>query len=208
MQACHPLTTELRRWEKLAKVTERGEINEDVQSSMAASRKLCQAGVRPKPVFAGGLVNFPKYMLINNCHLKQMDLQRYADQCAEEVKPDLPMAQVSLARRGEASPSSSALRMDKDNDGESFALVEFKERGSAQVVKRQEKYLVEERVLVFTEAKTMVDTTTFAEQSVQFNQPAFDPTTMKVVLAYQPVPENAGPKCGASEGGPRPDTQE
>lgn len=78
-----------------------------------------------------------------------------------------------------------ALRMDKDNDGESFALVEFKERGSAQVVKRQEKYLVEERVLVFTEAKTMVDTTTFAEQSVQFNQPAFDPTTMKVVLAYQ-----------------------
>ncbi|CAK9049798.1 unnamed protein product [Durusdinium trenchii] len=116
MQACHPLTTELRRWEKLAKVTERGEINEDVQSSMAASRKLCQAGVRPKPVFAGGLVNFPKYMLINNCHLKQMDLQRYADQCAEEVKPDLPMAQVSLARRGEASPSSS-VRMQEPSWG-------------------------------------------------------------------------------------------
>ncbi|CAK9054559.1 Pentatricopeptide repeat-containing protein, partial [Durusdinium trenchii] len=31
MQACHPLTTELRRWEKLAKVTERGEINEAEQ---------------------------------------------------------------------------------------------------------------------------------------------------------------------------------
>jgi len=78
-----------------------------------------------------------------------------------------------------------ALRMDKDNDGECFALVEFKERGSAQVVKRQEKYLVEERVIIFTEAKTMVDTTSFAEQSVQFNQPAFDQKTMKVVLAYQ-----------------------
>ena len=66
---------------------------------MAQSRKMCQAGVRPKPVFAGGLargprgarngpplgaaksaggaevrfvvteVNFPKYMLINNCSL-------------------------------------------------------------------------------------------------------------------------------------------
>ncbi|CAE7226545.1 unnamed protein product [Symbiodinium necroappetens] len=78
-----------------------------------------------------------------------------------------------------------ALRLDKDSDGQPFALVEFKERGSAQVVKRTEKFLVEERVLAFTEAKTMVDTTSFAEQSVHFNQPAFDTTTMKVVLAYQ-----------------------
>jgi len=78
-----------------------------------------------------------------------------------------------------------ALRLDKDSDGQAFALVEFKERGSAQVVKRTEKFLVEERVLAFTEAKTMVDTTSFAEKSVHFNQPAFDTTTMKVVLAYQ-----------------------
>jgi len=109
MQACHPLTTELRRWERLAKVTERGEINEDIQSSMAKSRKMCQAGVRPKPVFGGGLVNFPKYMLINNCHLKQMDLQRYADQCAEEVRQDSLGNSVAsvTGSRGEASPSST-----------------------------------------------------------------------------------------------------
>lgn len=115
MQACHPLTTELRRWERLAKVTERGEINEDIQASMAQSRKMCQAGVRPKPVFAGGLVNFPKYMLINNCHLKQMDLRRYADRCAEEVEQSMkePPDGSMMGRLGEASPSST-VRVEKE----------------------------------------------------------------------------------------------
>ncbi|CAJ1349876.1 unnamed protein product [Effrenium voratum] len=101
MQACHPLTTELRRWEKLAQVTEKGEINKDVQASMASSRQLCQAKVRPKPVWAGGLVNFPKYMLINNCHLKQMDLQRYADQCEQESQGLSPKRASDVS---EASP--------------------------------------------------------------------------------------------------------
>jgi len=109
-QACHPLTTELRRWERLAKVTERGEINEDIQASMAQSRKMCQASVKPKPVFAGGLVNFPKYMLINNCHLKQMDLRRFAARCAEEVEQSMkepPDGPGSMSYLGEASPSST-----------------------------------------------------------------------------------------------------
>eukprot|EP00933_Yihiella_yeosuensis_P023694 TRINITY_DN18435_c1_g1_i1.p1 TRINITY_DN18435_c1_g1~~TRINITY_DN18435_c1_g1_i1.p1 ORF type:complete len:623 (-),score=175.75 TRINITY_DN18435_c1_g1_i1:111-1979(-) len=78
-----------------------------------------------------------------------------------------------------------AMRVDKDAEGEMFALVEFKERGPATVVKQTEKFKVDDMIITFTEAKTMVDTTSFAEQSVHFNQPAFDPTTLKVVLAAQ-----------------------
>ena len=32
---------------------------QDIQASMAQSRRMCQAGVRPKPVFAGGLARGP-----------------------------------------------------------------------------------------------------------------------------------------------------
>ncbi|CAE7694237.1 ALKBH8 [Symbiodinium sp. CCMP2456] len=56
-------------------------------------------------------------------------------------------------------------------------------------------------------AKTMVDTTSFAEQSVHFNQPAFDTTTMKVVLAYhrQPMMPSAMPHRSSLRDGSQAD---
>lgn len=82
--ACHPLSTELRRWESLAKVTERGEVNKDLEKSMSLAR---QPRELPKPPpKTGGLVNFPKYMLIHNCHLKHSDLQRFQREQADQAR--------------------------------------------------------------------------------------------------------------------------
>lgn len=78
-----------------------------------------------------------------------------------------------------------AIRIDKDSEGEMFALIEFKEKGPATSVKLTSQFKVDGKIVTFSEAKTMVDTKSFAEQSVHFNQPAFDPTTLRAVLAYQ-----------------------
>ncbi|CAE7353112.1 unnamed protein product [Symbiodinium natans] len=129
MQACHPLTTELNRWKKLADVTEKGEVNKELQESLAQTRTMCQAGVRPKPVWTGGLVNFPKYMLFNNCHLKQMDLQRFADQHAapEESEGDRGSnADIDASPLGEGSvrfqePSWGAPLLKNKDSGVPFA---------------------------------------------------------------------------------------
>eukprot|EP00933_Yihiella_yeosuensis_P071727 TRINITY_DN79969_c0_g1_i1.p1 TRINITY_DN79969_c0_g1~~TRINITY_DN79969_c0_g1_i1.p1 ORF type:complete len:278 (-),score=53.41 TRINITY_DN79969_c0_g1_i1:258-1091(-) len=97
-QACHPLSTELRRWERLAKVTERGEVNKDLSESM--QRKPAPV-VEDKPAGAsGGLIMFPKYMLFNNCHLKHDELKRFQKaQIAEQER---------LAEIASRSPTGSA----------------------------------------------------------------------------------------------------
>lgn len=83
MEACHPLSMELRRWEQLAKRTTASEMNgQDL--SPPPRREL------PPPPKIGpnkqGLVLFPKYMLIHNCHLKMQDLQRFQREQAEEAR--------------------------------------------------------------------------------------------------------------------------
>lgn len=84
MMACHPLTTELKRWEKLAEVTEKGQVDQDLKKSLMMNRNV-EPPPKP-PVRTGGLVNFPKYMLIHNCHLKQTDLKRFKEQQEEEMR--------------------------------------------------------------------------------------------------------------------------
>uniref|UniRef100_A0A7S0FP89 RanBP2-type domain-containing protein n=1 Tax=Pyrodinium bahamense TaxID=73915 RepID=A0A7S0FP89_9DINO len=78
-----------------------------------------------------------------------------------------------------------ALRLDVDEEGKRFALVEFQDRKVAYACKTHQQFLVDGNVLVFTEAKTLVDTKSFAEQSVHFTTPIFDASTMRAVLAYQ-----------------------
>mmetsp|Transcript_64090 Transcript_64090/g.169857 ORF Transcript_64090/g.169857 Transcript_64090/m.169857 type:complete len:463 (-) Transcript_64090:51-1439(-) len=78
-----------------------------------------------------------------------------------------------------------ALRIDEDDNGETFALVEFKEQGPAHVCKGQRQFVVDGRVLVFSDAKTMVDVTAFAEKNVHFQTPIFDAFNMRQVLATQ-----------------------
>jgi len=83
MELSHPLSVEIKRWEKMAAFSEKGEMNEEVQKSMSMSMVRPEPAPKPKNR-TGGLVNFPKYMLIHNCHLKHTDLQRYQREQAEQ----------------------------------------------------------------------------------------------------------------------------
>jgi hypothetical protein len=78
-----------------------------------------------------------------------------------------------------------ALRLDEDEQGEPFALLEFKDKGPATAVKLNQRFEVDGRVLTFTEAKTLVDTCTFAEQNVHFENSALDPSNVKALMAFQ-----------------------
>merc|ERR1719401_317419 len=79
------------------------------------------------------------------------------------------------------------LRLDTDGQGETFALVEFQEKGPAHVCKTQHKYRVDGRFLLFTESKTMVDAESLAEKTVQFQAPLLDAHNMRQVLTQQIV---------------------
>mmetsp|Transcript_86559 Transcript_86559/g.149797 ORF Transcript_86559/g.149797 Transcript_86559/m.149797 type:complete len:284 (-) Transcript_86559:114-965(-) len=110
-EACNPISVELRRWEHLANVTK------------DSSTGMIQLPERPKPeppkplVKTAGLVNFPKYMLINNCHLKQTDMQRYVEaeararKEAEEQAAEAKALGISLDRLHamEAEPEESGV---------------------------------------------------------------------------------------------------
>lgn len=77
------------------------------------------------------------------------------------------------------------LRIEEPEEGEPFAIIEFKERGAAHVVKTQREYLVDGRIMKFSESKTMVDDIGFTEQAVHFQAPVFDTLNMRAVLAQQ-----------------------
>merc|ERR1712083_1017649 len=71
------------------------------------------------------------------------------------------------------------LRIDEDAQGNTFALVMFVEQGAAHVCKTQRKFLVDGRMLVFTEAKTMVNEQSVAEQIINFQAPILDAINMR-----------------------------
>mmetsp|Transcript_45774 Transcript_45774/g.74389 ORF Transcript_45774/g.74389 Transcript_45774/m.74389 type:complete len:275 (-) Transcript_45774:68-892(-) len=102
VMACHPLSAELRRWERLAAVTERGEVNKDIQLA-TMSGKMSESVEEEKPRGrVGGLVNFPKYMLINNCHLKTTDLGRF-----QREQVELQRQADETAARGDTSSEAT-----------------------------------------------------------------------------------------------------
>lgn len=74
-EMANPVSIELARWQRLAEVTKR-----DLQSMPALHTTQKREKPKPKkPFIVGGLVNFPKYMLFENSHLKQTDFQRFVD---------------------------------------------------------------------------------------------------------------------------------
>merc|ERR1712194_403236 len=78
------------------------------------------------------------------------------------------------------------LKVSKDSDGKTFGLVEFKDRAPAHMCKVQRKFLVDGKVLVCSESKTMVDESVFVEQTVQFQAPILDGMNMRQVISQQP----------------------
>jgi len=78
-EAANPISIELNRWKRLAEVTKRDlatmpELHSTIKSTKPPPKK---------PVVSSGLVNFPKYMLFENSHLKQQDFMRFV--AAEEL---------------------------------------------------------------------------------------------------------------------------
>lgn len=76
-EAAQPLSIELRRWEKLAAVTKR-----DLASmpDLICRDKKTNPPAKKPVVIPGSLVNFPKYALFENSHLKRQDFQRFVAQ--------------------------------------------------------------------------------------------------------------------------------
>jgi len=77
------------------------------------------------------------------------------------------------------------LKVDTDTKGACFGLVEFKDRGPAHIAKTQRSFKVDDRVLTVTEAKSMVEESSFMEQTIQFQAPIIDAMAMKNVLYQQ-----------------------
>jgi len=73
-----PLTAELKRWENRGKMMEERE-SRGMKTTMRTMESAYRQEVEPEVPSApsGDLVNFPKYLLLNDCHLKQLDIQRY-----------------------------------------------------------------------------------------------------------------------------------
>ncbi|CAK9007176.1 unnamed protein product [Durusdinium trenchii] len=114
---------------------------------------------------------------------------------AEDIKEE------SIRKLCEGFGEVETLRIDTATDGQTFGLVEFKETKVAHVVKMQRSFLVEDRVLVFTEAKSHVDNAKVEEMTVQFQAPIIDAMNMRSVLAQQvPLAEKlAKVKAAATE---------
>lgn len=75
-QMSHPMTAELKRWNALSKAL--GPVESPSSPSGECGRRSQEV---PKDGLQGeGLINFPKYMLWNDCQMKQQDKQRYVQE--------------------------------------------------------------------------------------------------------------------------------
>lgn len=108
--ATHPLTGELQRWQRQATRT----LNREMADAEMPERRtldLTRSSSTPSrpAVKPSGLVNFPKYMLIHNCHLKQMDQQRFAKQEEERQRATALASEGPRVCFEEGAPSAVKL---------------------------------------------------------------------------------------------------
>lgn len=104
-EKANPISIELSRWQRLAEVTKRD------LASMPTLSTAKHRGAQPavKPLVTGGLVNFPKYMLFENSHLKTTEFQRYCDTEAKaraEAAERVAASEEAMSR-GESTPAVS-----------------------------------------------------------------------------------------------------
>mmetsp|Transcript_7424 Transcript_7424/g.20855 ORF Transcript_7424/g.20855 Transcript_7424/m.20855 type:complete len:266 (+) Transcript_7424:115-912(+) len=113
--ATHPLTKEIQRWETLSRKTQAREMAGEVLDQRPTRTATVKSEVR-RP--AGGLVNFPKYMLINNCHLKQMEQARFQNEEAERQRIfEQGLADDSDSPWSHARKDQSAVQYGKASTG-------------------------------------------------------------------------------------------
>jgi len=103
-KAGNPLTIELNRWNRMAEITKREMEGMPELHSLQKSFKPPMK----KPAPSTGLVNFPKYMLFENSHLKSQDNMRFvaAEELARAENEARHAALQEAMDSGEASPLS------------------------------------------------------------------------------------------------------
>lgn len=104
-EKANPISIELCRWQRLAEVTKR-----DLASMPALTSTKKTQPPPPKPIVTGGLVNFPKYMLFENSHLKTTEFQRYCDSEAKARQEALERTEAAeeAMSRGETTPADTS----------------------------------------------------------------------------------------------------
>lgn len=107
--AANPISIELNRWKRMAKVTER-----DLMSMPELTPLKKDNSPHKKPVMTGGLVNFPKYMLFENSHLKQRDFMRFV--AAEEKARTEAELRLSIAEAPSGKPSTTHTPMPSSRE--------------------------------------------------------------------------------------------
>merc|ERR1712056_123231 len=76
------------------------------------------------------------------------------------------------------------VKIDIDQNGSRFALVEFREKGPAHVCKLQQQYAVNGRVLIMTEAQSVVDEANLTELGIEFEDPMINAMQMRSFLGH------------------------
>jgi len=121
---CHPMCRELERWERLATFTKSAEMKGMPEPNIVTTAVRKSPRPIQAPRAANGLVNFPKYMMWNNCHMKQTDLQRYVETEAAARQAAEDAAQWQASSEGDDVRSRA--------DGEECLSPARRGRGSPQ----------------------------------------------------------------------------
>lgn len=111
-EAANPISIELNRWKRLAEVTKRDLATMPELTSTQKSNKP----PAKKPVLSSGLVNFPKYMLFENSHLKQQDFMRFvaAEDKARKENEERQAAVEAAMAKGEPSPEETPISTSRE----------------------------------------------------------------------------------------------
>eukprot|EP00434_Breviolum_minutum_P031983 symbB.v1.2.028284.t1/scaffold2987.1/size129848/6 len=79
-----------------------------------------------------------------------------------------------LQRLGEQFGNVEQLRLDRNEQGAPFGLVQFKELGIARGCCLRRTFLVDEHVVIFSESKSEVNSMDIEEATVEFQHPCID----------------------------------
>merc|ERR1712070_976561 len=140
-EAANPISIELNRWKRLAEVT-----NRDLATMPNIPQAKREAQPAKKPiVVAGGLVNFPKYMLFENSHLKSREFQRFceAEAKARQEAEDRALAAEAAMNKGEVQDTPLGTSRDaQDNEEEMVPIGTIswgqpRLRGTQETIKKQ-----------------------------------------------------------------------
>lgn len=153
-EKANPISIELSRWQRLAAVTNRDLVS---MPSLSSKQELYREIPKPKKVVpsANGLVNFPKYMLFENNHMKHQDLIRFIEEeeknrAEAEARQQAADArqqavQEAMMRGEEREPTPMSTGRESQENPEDDVLVPYgtaswgqpRLRGDQKTIKKQ-----------------------------------------------------------------------